>query len=511
MPRRLFLLLLLLATTSTRAAAQAVGWDAGLDATIDSAMKAFHVPGLALAVVKGNKVLYIKGYGYRDVARKLPVTPNTMFPVASITKSFAATVLASLVKDGKLEWDKPVRTYLSDFQLNDPVASERISVRDLITNRTGMPRHDLLWTINEFTREQLYGRLRYLELSRDMRTTWQYANLMFMTSGILAGRVAGSTWDDLVQQRVFAPLRMRTATTSLAAYTQSPDHAEPYAWSDVDTLMHIPFRSFEQVGAAGNVQSTIDEMSRYLIMHLRDGVFENDTIMRPADAREIHRPQMAMAKPMLWENGEFPELGDETYGMGMLVNSYRGHKLVHNPGNNDGFALELSMLPNDSLGVMVLTNMYSTTLRDFVQFLVYDRLLGLPRVDWTGRFRARAARSRAATFATRAREDSMRIKGSLPSHTLDAYVGRYVHPGYGTMAVSRTATGLQVSWGAYTFPLEHYHYDVFRLGLPAGDPTYARFRMRITFQTGVDGSISVLSAPVEAAVAPTVFSRVKGN
>lgn len=494
---------------SQEARGQRPGWDAGLDATIDSAMRAFHVPGMALAVVKNGKVIYLKGYGHRDLAKQLPVTPQTMFPVASITKSFSATVLASLVKDGKIEWDKPTRTYMPDFQLYDPVATERLTVRDLITNRSGLPRHDLLWTINAYSRDELYQRLRYLEPSRDIRTLWQYQSLMFMAAGQLAGRVTGTSWDQAVRDRVFTPLGMTSSSTRHADLTDAANHAEPYAWSDADTLMHIPFRSFEQTGAGGNVISNLEDMSRYLIMHLNSGIVGRDTIIRPVDAREIHRPQMAMARPMLWDNGEFAELGDETYGLGMLVNTYRGHKLVQNPGNNDGFALMLSLLPTDSIGVMVLTNMYGTTLRDFVPFIIYDRLLGLPRIDWTTRFRERAAKSRAAGFATRAREDSLRVRGAQPSHPLDAYVGRYVHAGYGPMTVARKGDGLQVTWGAYTFPLEHYHYDVFRLGLPPGDPTYNRFRMRVTFLTGVDGSVSTLSAPVEAAVAPVRFERAK--
>ena len=184
--------------------------------------------------------------------------------------------------------------------------------------------------------------------------------------------------------------------------------------------------------------------------------------------------------------------------------------MVHHPGNNDGFSLELSFLPQDSVGVVVLTNLYNTTLRDFLPLLIYDRMLGLPRVDWTARFRDRAARSRAAATLARARDDSARVPSTHPSHALDAYVGTYSHPAYGDMIVTREGESLRLGFGVYQFPLEHVHYDVFRLVLPRGDPTYNRFRMRLSFLSGPDGGVATLLAPVEPSMAPLAFVRRKG-
>jgi CubicO group peptidase (beta-lactamase class C family) len=489
--------------------AQQAGWSRGLDPLLDSIRTQWKVPGMAVAVISKGSVIHQAGYGLRDVAGKLPVQTDTKFAIASISKSFTVTTLAALVKDGKVEWDRQVRDYLPDFRMFDPVATERMTIRDLVTHRSGLARHDLMWGIGVFSREELYARLRHLQPSKDFRTTWQYQNLMFTTAGYLAGKINGTSWEDLLQTAILTPLRMGSSGASMAAYQASENLALPYALHDSDTLMVVPWRSTDAIAPTGGVHASLEDLSRYLIMHLRGGVFEGREIINRADSRAMQSPQMAMAQPMTIPAGEFPELGDESYGMGFLVTSYRGHKLVHHPGNWDGYSLELSFLPNDSLGVIVLTNMYSTMVRDFVPWLIYDRLLGLSRIDWNARFLERRTRIRTTTRDQRAREESSRVPNTSPTHPLDRYVGSYRHPAYGDLVVRREGAGLRLQFGAYEFPLLHYHYDTFRFSPPAGDPVHNRFRWRVTFTTDADGSVGALSAPVEPTMPPHSFVRQK--
>lgn len=487
--------------------AQVPGWDKGLDAELDSIRKAWNVPGMAVAVVAKGKVIHLKGYGLRDVEAKLPVTPETRFAIASISKSFTVSTLAILAKQRKLEWDGLVRDYLPEFRAYDPVVTERATVRDLVTMRTGIARHDLMWGIGTFSREELVRRIRYLQPNRDFRTTWQYQNLMYTTAGYLAGRVNGTSWEELVQREILTPLRMTSAGTSMAALTASPNLARPYAIHDSGALMLVPWRSTDPIAPTGGLHASLDDMTRYLTMHMQGGVFEGREILARADSRAMQTPQMAMQRPMTIDAGEFPELSDEAYGMGFLITHYRGHRLVHHPGNWDGYSLELSFLPNDSVGVVVLTNMYSTTLRDFLPWLLYDRLLGLSPSNWNARFLERGRRARAAQLAARAREDSSRVPNTAPSHPLDAYVGTYTHPAYGDAIVTRDAAGLRLRLGAYEFPLPHFHYDVFKFAPPAGDPVHNRFRFRVTFQTDGDGTVGAIAIPMEPTFAPLLFTR----
>ena len=180
---------------------------AGIDAVIEQALQTFQVPGLSVAVVVGDEVVLSKGYGFRDVEKKLPMTPETLMPIASVTKQFTVGALGTLVRQGKLEWDKPVREYLPAFRLHNEYATSHVTPRDLVTHRTGLPRHDLAWYGSDRSREQLFGVLQHFPFSRDIRTRFQYNNLMYMTSGYLAGQLAKSSWEELVKSALFNPPR----------------------------------------------------------------------------------------------------------------------------------------------------------------------------------------------------------------------------------------------------------------------------------------------------------------
>src|SRR5678815_5512937 len=171
-----------------------------IDTVIEHALETFHVPGAAVAVVVGDDVVLSKGYGFRDVAKKLPMTAETQMPIASMTKQFTVAALGTLVRQGKLEWDKPVREYLPDFRLHNEYATAHATTRDLVTHRIGLPRHDAVWYGSDLSREQIFHRLQYFPFSRDLRVRFQYNNLLYMTSGYLAGRLAQSSWEDLVKK-----------------------------------------------------------------------------------------------------------------------------------------------------------------------------------------------------------------------------------------------------------------------------------------------------------------------
>ena len=200
MPIRIRIALAVLVGLNQPSVAQQPGWDRGFDTSMDSIRVQWKIPGMAVAVVSKGRVIHLAGYGLRDVPNRLPVTPDTKFAIASISKSFTVTTLAALAKQGKIEWDRQVRDYLPDFRMYDPVVTERMTIRDLVTHRSGLARHDLMWAIGIYSREELYQRLRYLAPNKDFRTTWQYQNLMFTTAGYLAGKVNGTSWEDLASR-----------------------------------------------------------------------------------------------------------------------------------------------------------------------------------------------------------------------------------------------------------------------------------------------------------------------
>src|SRR5579864_1140411 len=329
------------------------------DAYMAQAMKDFKVPGAAVAVVRNGKIILAKGYGFRDVEKQLPVTPRTLFAIGSVTKSFTVTALGMLADEGKIDWDKPVRNYLPGFQMHDPVATEQMTPRDLVTHRSGLPRHDLVWYTSNFTRKDLVEKLRYLEPNKPLRSTFQYNNLMFMTAGYMTGELVGTTWEEAVRQKVLAPLGMSGTNFSVEDSQKSPDFAQPYRKDrKTDNVAKIPFYVQGAIGPAGEINTNIEDLSRYLLFHMNKGKHEGKQLLSENNAAQMQTPQM-----VIQGTPDFKELGEGSYGMGFFMATYRGHKQVEHGGNIDGFSAQFAFLPQDQIGVVVLTNLDGTPLQ----------------------------------------------------------------------------------------------------------------------------------------------------
>jgi CubicO group peptidase (beta-lactamase class C family) len=490
------------ATSGTSAAAGALE---GFDGFVESALETWKVPGLAVAIVKDGEVVLLKGYGLRDVKRNFPVTPDTLFAIGSSTKAFTVLSLAVLADDGKLDWDTPVHTYLPTFALEDEVAAARMTPRDLVTHRSGLPRHDLVWYNAPLSRKEIIERLRYLEPNADFRVQWQYQNLMFLTAGYLAGEVAQASWEELVRTRIFQPLGMTSANFSVAKSQATADFARPYNEKD-DALQEIAFRNIDAVGPAGSINASLRDMARWVRLQLSDGAVDGVRVVSQSNLDETHRPQMVMR-----ESGEDPEIVLPAYAMGWMVESYRGRKRLHHGGNIDGFSAMVTFLPADGIGVVALANKDGTPLPEIVCRVAIDRLLGMPAIDWSARLKARADEAEKAADKAKGSLAAMeRKKGTRPSHPIEDYAGEYEHPAYGTVSVVRDAaakdpSGLTASIHAIPMRLEHWHYDTF-LAHPT-DPALEEEQLFVTFETNTKGDLDALTMPLEPQVAEIRFAR----
>ena len=481
-------------------AAPAVGVGLGdFDAFVTGVMKEWKVPGAAVAVVQNGKVMLARGYGLRDVQANLPVTPATLFAIGSITKSFTVTLIGTLADEGKIEWDRPVRTYLPGFEMYDPVVTERLTVRDLVTHRSGLPRHDSLWYNSPLDREELVRRVRYLEPSKDLRTTYQYNNLMFLTAGYLAEQVTGTRWEDLVRRRILDPLGMTRSNFSVKASQQSSDFAKPYELAK-DEVKEVPFRDIDQIGPAGSINSSAEEMARYLLMHLGRG--------KSADGRQIvsENNALQMQTPQMVTQGalRYPEVGHAAYGMAWIVSSYRGHVTVQHSGSIDGFVALATFLPREAIGVVVLTNLGAGQLTQVATYNVLDRLFGLDQVTWNRQFLDARAKQQTAAAEAKKRGVTIRREGTKPSHPLAEYAGEYEHPGYGMLRIGLDGDTLTMSYNRMSSRLQHFHYDIFEV---PEDPLDRFEKMKISFFTALNGDIDSLSAPFEPSVKAIAFTR----
>jgi len=499
----------------------------GLDDFVARVMKEWQVPGLALGVIQDGKPVLLKGYGYRDVEKRLPVTPRTLMAIGSNTKSFTVVLMGMLADSGKLEWDKPVRTYLPDFQLYDDFATREMTPRDLVTHRSGLPRHDGLWYGRNFTREELYRRLKYLEPSASFRSRWQYQNLMFLTAGYLVERRTGRSWDDLIRERVFAPLEMTRSNTSVRDLPAADDAALGYVWRDCPAekaagmvgtagaagaaapsstecgLVQVPYRNIDAVAPAGSINSDVEEMLHYIQFHIDSGRYNGRAILSKENASLMETPQMLVGDQEIWPD----ELGVATYGLGLSVTSYRGRKLVQHGGGIDGFISQMSWLPRERIGIMVVTNMSGTNpVPNIVTRNVIDRLLGLAPIDWVARTEKQLQDAKAKRLKQRADRAAERQPNTSPSHPLSAYGGTYEHPAYGRLSVQADGAALSLSFDGCNVPLKHFHYDVFEID----DPMDALpLSGRVTFLMDSKGNIDRMAVPFEPSVKDIEFTRVK--
>ncbi|HLY60386.1 MAG TPA: serine hydrolase [Terriglobia bacterium] len=474
---------------------------AGFDEFVAQVMKDWKVPGVAVAIVKDGKVILAKGYGERDTHQHLPVTSQTLFAIGSITKSFTVSAMGMLVDEGKLDWDKPVREYLPEFKMYDPVASEHMTPRDLVTHRSGLPRHDVLWYSSDFSRADMVRRLRYLEPNKDFRSTYQYNNLMFMTAGYLVGKVAGTTWEDFVRRRVLDPLGMKNTNYSVDASQKSADFAMPYQNAD-GVVKDMPFHNIDQIAPAGSINSNVDEMAQYLLFHLSKGMRGQTRLLSENNENQMQSPQMVVPSSERWK-----EIGLATYGMGLGASDYRGHKFVSHGGAIDGFTAQLSFMPQDNIGVIVLANLDSN--KDPVPIIVtygaYDRLLGLESTPWNQRFLDDEQKTKQSEEEAKTEGFTERKPNTHPSHDLKEYVGEYENPGYGIVKIESDGEGFKFSINLLTSHLRHFHYDVFEV---PPNPIDQLEKMKVMFVTDAKGDIASLSIPLEPHVKDIVFNRI---
>lgn len=457
----------------------------GLDAYIRKSMADWQVPGLAIAVVKDDKVVFIKGYGVREVGKPAPVDENTVFPLSSMTKAFTAAAVAILVDEGKLSWDDPVIKYLPWLQLPDPWVTRQLTIRDLLSHRVGEEwggPSEALWVITSFPSQELLRRVRYLEPGGDrFRSRWRYRNHNYLAAGEVVAAVSRMSWDDFVKSRILEPLGMMSATTKYSDLWEATDIPPCYECELAGRTVSIenarvpnivmehllrdsgpqpiPWRPLANIAPAGSISANVEAVAKWVRLQLGKGVYEGRRLLSTKAIEEMHTGQVIL--PPGLGPGLGPGFGHfRAYGFGWYLVDYHGRKVVVHGG---GFSTYIAMMPEENLGVAVLANM-PNDLRGALAFRVFDAYLGLPERDWSAES---LSRRKADTERRQAQEQKIaatQIPGTKPSLPLERYVGAYVHSAFGEVKMTQEKGGLVLRLvGGKTGDLGHWHYDVFRI------------------------------------------------
>jgi CubicO group peptidase (beta-lactamase class C family) len=447
--------------------------------------------------MQNGRLVYSKGFGFRDVEQNLPVTPQTLFAIGSCSKAFTAVTMGILVDEGQLEWDRPLKEYLPTFKLKDSFATERMTPRDLVCHRSGLPRHDLMWYNSSASRRELFDRLQYLEPSKDFRTTYQYQNLMFMTAGYLVGQISGTSWERFVRNRIFMPLGMTNSNFSVNDSQKAPDFALPYMEKD-DKIIKIPFRNIDTMGPAGSINSSVTDMANWILLNLSKGKIGDQQVVSESSLKEIHSPHMISSKSYRYNESFY-----SMYGMGWAITAYRGHLLLAHGGGIDGFTAQVVLMPRDNIGMVILTNRGGSSLPPIISNNVIDRLLGLDQVDWNSRVKKQVEEGKKDAEKAKKEKDKDRKLNTKPSHPLEDYAGDYEHPGYGVISFMKKGDQMTAEYNSISFTASHYHYDVFEITNEMMDDSF-----KVSFFTDLKGNIRSLSVQLEEAVEPSVFIKM---
>jgi CubicO group peptidase (beta-lactamase class C family) len=473
------------------------------DRRVISEMEEWNVPGCAVAVIKDGEAIHTNGYGYRDLESRKQVNENTVFAIGSTSKAFTAVTAAILVDRGLLEWDRPVRHYLPDFELYDDAATRRMTVRDLLSHRSGLPRHDAMWYGSSFSRWEMMDRLRYLQPSADFRAIFQYQNLMFMAAGALVEKISGQTWEIFTEQNILGPLGMKRTSLTVDALRAVRNAARPYSSGDKGHKL-LDYRDLDAIAPAGGINSCLTDLVKWIGIQLGGGKYLDRRIVSSEGLSQTHAPHTTIEYSPGRILQYFPEIGPESYGLGWFTHHYRGHRLLRHGGHIDGFSTQISFMPEINAGVIVLTNLGGSSHMYLPTFLAYDLLLGMEPLDWSSRIRLHEENNHSAGKHA-ANWYAKQQKGKTqPSHELRAYEGTYCNPGYGEIEITREKDSLRAAFNGKEIDLVHYHYDVFDWPTSRAGST----SLKISFSTDRFGRINSLNLPLEPNVESILFTRL---
>ncbi|HYF29676.1 MAG TPA: serine hydrolase [Chitinophagaceae bacterium] len=480
---------------------------AGLDTFVNRVLKDWRAAGCAVAVVEKNKIIYAKGFGYKDWEKKIPATENTQFAIGSCSKAFTSALLGMLVKDGKLDLDKPVHNYLPELQFFNEALTNNVTARDMMCHRTGLPRHDLSWYGATTPRDSLVYRIRFLEPSAPLRQIWQYNNFMFLAQGVLAEKLYGKKWETLVREKILEPLGMVRSNFSVNDLQKDIDFTFGYR-EQKDSVVRAEYINIDPIGPAGSINSTVKDMGNWVITWINGGKFNGKEVLPASYVSQAMSSQMVVGGGL--PSKENPDIHFSTYGFGWFLASYRGHFRVDHGGNIAGFSASTCFFPSDSIGIVVLVNQDGSTVPSIVRNTIADKMLGLSYRNWSKLQKDAVARGKAAA-AQRVNTDSINRKpNTKPSHALTDYTGVYENPGYGRVNIMLDKDTLWFNYNQFRrkWYFKHYHYDIFNtFDIDNPEPRGDDFS-KVRFIIDNKGDISSFETKMEAAVKEIVFTRV---
>jgi CubicO group peptidase (beta-lactamase class C family) len=460
---RSFFLLLILSFVSF---AQTTSLDEKLkevDAYAQKVLTDWNAPGMAIAIVKDDKVIFARGYGVRELGKPDKVDENTLFAIASNSKAFTTASLAILVDEKKLSWNDKVTKYLPDFQMPDPWVTSEITIRDIVSHRSGLGTFsgDLLWYETTYSPEEVLRRVHFLKPTAGFRSAYGYQNLMFIAAGRVIQKVSGKPWAQFVKERILTPLGMSRTTTTIKDLADNA--AMPHNESG-GTMRALPHRSVDGADSAAGLNSSVYDLSKWIRLQLGHGTFEGKQIFSAQRSWEMWQPNIMI--PISEGSAKAnPTRHFNSYGMGWFIFDYQGKKVMNHSGGLDGMLSYTTLVPEDNLGFVVLSN-NETPAFSIMNSTILDIFTGAPKRDRSAELLRQFKANKDADAEEAKKVDTARVLNTKPTLALSNYAGIYSSQMYGDVMIAEENGRLVMRFGPspnFVADLEHWHYDTFQI------------------------------------------------
>ncbi len=431
---------------------------------IENARVAWNVPGMAVAIVKDGKIVSSKGYGVLEASKRDKVDQNTLFAIASNTKAFISTSLGILQAEGRLRLNDKVTDYIPGFQLYDPYVSGEATIADLLCHRIGLGTYsgDVIWYKSVIPASEVVRRIRFVPQAFGFRDGYGYSNLMFITAGEVIKSAASMPWDQFARQRLLKPLGMERTVTSVKGLEKAGNFAMPHKPVDGENIP-IEWVNWDNMGAAGGIISSSSDMAKWLIFQLNNGIWENDTILPPRIQNNLWTPHNNYVVS-LKDHREDPVTNFAGYGLGWGLRDYDGHRLILHGGGYDGMYSQVAMMPEENLGIVILTNTMkgiATPLRKYI----CDAFLGREPRDWSAEALEKTKKESGMHKRIRLQKEA-RVENTSPTVSPEQCAGAYYADMVGGIRVAKTDKGFRLMFDNapdLSATLTHWHYDTWQI------------------------------------------------
>lgn len=479
-----------------------------LDKTLNKIMESTQTVGFSVAIVKGDKIIYSKGFGYKDLENKTKVDENTLFPIGSTSKAFTTALLGIMEDEEGLKFSDSPKKYIPQLEFYNDELNNNVTIEDMVCHRTGLPRHDFSWYL--FTTENkdsLIARVKYHKPFTEIRKKWFYNNFMYLAQGLITEKLTGKSWEDNIRDRFFGPLQMKTSNLTIDELEQSENISKGYSLENFTTNTLTPYYSIDAISPAGSINSSANEMANWLKVWLNNGKCNGTQILPESYVKKAINPLMIVGQGIADE--QFPDQHLNSYGYAWFNSSYKGHYRLEHGGNIDGFTANVSFFPTDDIGIVVLSNQDGSMLPTLVRNAISDELLDLERTDWPSFYSEKIAEYKKIKTEKKKMESENEVPNSTPSHELIDYTGNYTHKGYGTIHLNLVNDSLWANFTREKAYLDHTHFDIFKPRIVKSNKKISEdgIGFNFNFKTNDLGDIEGVYLKLESTLEPLFFKR----